>query len=84
MSGRQLKLGIEPSTIKNKAKRIEVYAKYKVIKAKLKAQAREKRKQEAEALGEAAPPKQVGLRSILFALNSCNAGSTNARQHPRN
>lgn len=48
-----------PGKIGNKAKRSEVYAKYKDQKKKLKKKLRELRNAEVEALGEAAPPKQI-------------------------
>ena len=48
-----------PSGIKNKMKRAEVYAKYKTQKSKLKKKLREDRVKEVEALGEKAPPKQI-------------------------
>jgi hypothetical protein len=48
-----------PSKIKNKTKRAEVYAKYKQQKSRVKRVAKEERLKEAEALGENAPPKQV-------------------------
>lgn len=48
-----------PSVIKNKVKRTAMYAKYKQQKKKLKKKLREERVAEVEALGEAAPPKQV-------------------------
>ena len=48
-----------PSEIRNKAKRREVYAKYKQQKTKLKKKLREERVKETEALGDKAPPKQV-------------------------
>lgn len=48
-----------PSKIKNKMKRSEVYAKYKSQKSKLKKVLRQERVKEAEALGDKAPPKQV-------------------------
>jgi ribosome production factor 1 len=48
-----------PSQIKNKSKRAEVYAKYKQQKKKQKKQLRQERTAETEALGEKAPPKQV-------------------------
>lgn len=48
-----------PSGIKNKMKRAEVYAKYKTQKSKLKKKLREDRIKEVEALGEKAPPKQI-------------------------
>lgn len=48
-----------PSKIKNKMKRAEVYAKYKSQKSKLKKKIREDRVKETEALGDKAPPKQM-------------------------
>ncbi len=48
-----------PGAIRNKAKRAEVYARYKEQKKKLKKKLRELRVKEVEALGEAAPPKQI-------------------------
>lgn len=48
-----------PSKIKNKIKRQEVYGKYKEQKKKLKKKLREMKVAEVEALGEAAPPKQI-------------------------
>jgi len=48
-----------PSVIKNKVKRTAMYAKYKQQKKKLKKKLREERVAEVEALGEAAPPKQI-------------------------
>jgi ribosome production factor 1 len=48
-----------PSGIRNKAKRAQVYAKYKEQKKKLKKKLRELRVAEVEELGEAAPPKQI-------------------------
>mmetsp|Transcript_73404 Transcript_73404/g.144058 ORF Transcript_73404/g.144058 Transcript_73404/m.144058 type:complete len:303 (-) Transcript_73404:128-1036(-) len=48
-----------PSDIKNKVKRTAMYAKYKSQKKKLKKKLREERVAEVEALGEAAPPKQI-------------------------
>lgn len=48
-----------PSQIKNKAKRSEVYAKFKEQKKKLKKKLREMKVAEVEALGAAAPPKQI-------------------------
>ncbi|XP_077500420.1 ribosome production factor 1 isoform X1 [Amblyomma americanum] len=47
------------SQIKNKQRRLEEYLKLKRAKQKLKRQAQRKRRKEAEALGEDAPPKQV-------------------------
>lgn len=48
-----------PSGIKNKCKRKEVYAKYKQAKKTLKKKLRQEKVAETEALGDAAPPKQV-------------------------
>jgi len=48
-----------PGQIRNKAKRSEVYAKYKSQKSKLKKKIREERQKEVEALGDQAPPKQI-------------------------
>eukprot|EP01042_Synura_sphagnicola_P030871 gene30871-39760_t len=48
-----------PSQIKNKAKRAEVYAKFKEQKKKLKKKLREMKVAEVEALGAAAPPKKI-------------------------
>lgn len=48
-----------PGQIKNKAKRAEVYAKYKEQKKKLKKKLRTLKEKEAEELGEAAAPKQL-------------------------
>jgi ribosome production factor 1 len=48
-----------PGKIGNKMKRAEVYARYKEQKKKLKKKLREMRVAEVEALGEAAPPKQI-------------------------
>ena len=48
-----------PSGIKNKAKRKEVYAKYKQLKKKSKKELRAARVKEIEALGDKAPPKQI-------------------------
>lgn len=48
-----------PSNIKNKAKRKEVYAKYKQQKKKTKKELRAARVKEIEALGDKAPPKQI-------------------------
>ena len=48
-----------PSKIKNKVKRTEMYAKYKQQKKKLKKSLKLERIKEVEALGEEAPPKQV-------------------------
>lgn len=48
-----------PSKIKNKIKRTEVYGKYKQLKKRTKKALREQRVKEAEALGDKAPPKQI-------------------------
>jgi len=48
-----------PGHIKNKIKRAEVYKKYKSEKKNQKKKLRQERVKEVEALGEAAPPKQV-------------------------
>ena len=48
-----------PSQIRNKCKRAEVYAKYKQEKKKQKKHLKQERTAETEALGEQAPPKQV-------------------------
>ena len=48
-----------PSHIKNKLKRNEVYAKYKNEKKVIKKKLRAERVKEIEALGDAAPPKQI-------------------------
>jgi len=48
-----------PSKIRNKVKRTEVYAKYKSEKKNQKKKLRQDRVKETEALGENAPPKQV-------------------------
>ena len=48
-----------PSAIKNKVKRAAVYLKYKQQKKATKKQIKLARVKEAEALGEAAPPKQI-------------------------
>jgi len=50
---------ILPSQIGNKMKRIEVYQRLKAIKKKEKKTLREKKKKEAQALGDKAPPKQI-------------------------
>ena len=49
----------QPGKIANKAKRAEVYQKYKAQKKQAKKKAKGERKKELEALGDAAPPKQV-------------------------
>jgi hypothetical protein len=51
-----------PSKIKNKTKRAEIYAKYKAQKSKVKKVAKEERKRAAESLGDLAPPKPVCLK----------------------
>jgi ribosome production factor 1 len=48
-----------PGHIKNKIKRAEVYKKYKSEKKNQKKKLRQERVKEVEALGEAAPPKQI-------------------------
>lgn len=48
-----------PGKVRNKAKRTELYAKYKQQKKIIKKKIREERVKETEALGEQAPPKQV-------------------------
>ncbi len=48
-----------PGQIKNKMKRAEVYKKYKSEKKMQKKKLRQERVKEVEALGEAAPPKQM-------------------------
>lgn len=48
-----------PSKIKNKIKRTEIYAKYKSQKKAQKKKLRAERVAETEALGEKAPPKQI-------------------------
>jgi len=48
-----------PSQIKNKAKRAEVYSKYKQQKKKTQKKIKEERVKEEEALGDLAPPKQI-------------------------
>ncbi len=48
-----------PSNIKNKCKRTEVYKKYKQQKSTLKKAIKAERKKEHESLGDAAPPKPV-------------------------
>lgn len=48
-----------PSKIRNKSKRVEIYAKYKQQKKVFKKKLREERLKEVEALGDDAPPKQV-------------------------
>ena len=48
-----------PSQIRNKSKRQEIYAKYKQQKKKIKRKLRDEKVKEVEELGEAAPPKQI-------------------------
>jgi ribosome production factor 1 len=48
-----------PSKIRNKVKRTEVYQKYKQQKSKIKKELRAQRQREVEELGDKAPPKQV-------------------------
>ena len=48
-----------PSKIRNKIKRTEIYTKYKQQKKRIKKKLREEHVKEIEELGEAAPPKQV-------------------------
>jgi ribosome production factor 1 len=48
-----------PSKIRNKAKRSQIYAQYKQEKKKVKKALRAERIKEVEALGEKAPPKQM-------------------------
>ena len=48
-----------PSKIGNKAKRSQIYAKYKLEKKKAKRVLRAERVKEIELLGEKAPPKQI-------------------------
>ena len=68
-----------PTNIKNKAKRTQVYQKYKAQKKKTKKAAKDERLKEVEALGDAAPPKQVRCPAklihmhhrFLFSLSPC-------------
>lgn len=48
-----------PGKIRNKIKRKEIYAKYKLQKKVAKKKIRDQRIKEIEELGEKAPPKQV-------------------------
>ena len=50
---------VEPSAIKNKQKRSEVFHKQRAEKGKEKREERTKRKRAADELGDAAPAKQV-------------------------
>lgn len=52
-------LRVQPSAIKNKIKRREVYERQKAEKKRLQREAKKLREQEAAALGSAAPPKPV-------------------------
>ena len=70
-----------PSKIKNKLKRNEVYAKYKQQKKTLKKKLRSERIKEVEALGEKAPPKQV--QTILAIKNICRLSIELYMQIPR-
>ena len=47
-----------PSKIRNKIKRTEIYSKYKAEKKQQKKKLRQERLKEVEELGESAPPKQ--------------------------
>lgn len=58
-----------PSNIKNKCKRTEVYKKYKKQKGDLKKAIKAEKKKENEALGDKAPPKQVRLDTHLNVIN---------------
>ena len=49
----------QPAKIANKMKRGEIYQKYKTLKKASKKKDKQKKKQDIEALGEAAPPKQL-------------------------
>ena len=48
-----------PSKIRNKIKRTEIYSKYKSEKKQQKKKLRQERLKEVEELGESAPPKQA-------------------------
>ena len=48
-----------PSQIKNKVKRTQVYAKYKAEKSKVKKRQRDERAKQEEELGALAPPRQI-------------------------
>jgi hypothetical protein len=51
-----------PSKIKNKVKRTQIYAKYKLQKNKLKKKLRDEKVKEFERLGDQAPSKQVTIK----------------------
>jgi len=55
-----------PSKIRNKMKRAEIYAKFKQQKKKLKKEMRETKGKEAEALGEAVITKNVLFFAIMI------------------
>jgi hypothetical protein len=59
---------IQPSRIRNKAKRQAVAAKQKTIKSKQKRERRAKRKREEEALGAAAPKRPVSQGGLMVIL----------------
>jgi hypothetical protein len=63
---------------------VQVYAKYKAEKKKQKKVLKEERVREIEALGDAAPPKQVHERMLgsLFPPNICfGAGDSDDREY---
>ena len=71
-----------PSKIKNKTKRAQIYAKYKQQKSKVKKIAKEEKKKIIEELGDLAPPKQVLFflsfflsLSLSFFLSSSSSSS---------
>ena len=67
----------EVSSIKNKAKRREVYAKVKAEKKRDKKTERTKRQKEAQELGEEAPPKQVRIgERVRDGMHACRGGRT--------
>ncbi len=76
-----------PSLIKNKAKRLQVYQKYKAQKKKTKKVLKAERLKEVEALGDAAPPKQVSGHACMQSngpmthLSPTLAGATDHREH---
>lgn len=72
---------INPSDIKNKAKRQEVAIKLREEKAKLRKDARRKRQRQREELGEDAPPKRVRARSRRGQRGEYREGC--ARDHRR-
>ena len=57
-----------PRNIKNKVKRQDVYAKYKLQKKRIKKKLRADRVKETEVLGENAPPKQVSINNFMEAV----------------